>query len=458
MVARNALFEKVISETPDYKVFMTVDEMNESSRRLAEAYPGLVTLRQVGASRQGDPILALKIGDYPRNAFLFGCPHPNEPIGTMMLEYLSWRLAQDAELREALGYTWHIIKCIDPDGTRLNEGWFKGPFTPRNYARHFFRPASQEQAEWTFPITYKTLRWDKPIPETQALMNVIDEVRPDFMFSLHNAGFGGVYYYVSAEYPELYPILTGLARDQGLPLSLGEPEMPYARALAPAVYAMPSTRDTYDYYATYTKVDPATIIPAGTSSFDYARERGTKLTLVCEMPYFYDPRIDDTSPAMISRREAVLHSVEIDRKFLAMVREKLEPIRHLLSARSPFMTALDLSLKNGPRAMEAKAAWAEKDPSMPNPATVAQVFDNFHVSRFYKSLSLGMLVRAIEYQLALTPSTELENARRQCLADFENWMDELEKDLNYQVIPIKKLVAVQLGAALYSADHVRHMT
>jgi len=34
-------------------------------------------------------------------------------------------------LREELGYTWHFIKSIDADGMRLNEGWFKGPFTPK---------------------------------------------------------------------------------------------------------------------------------------------------------------------------------------------------------------------------------------------------------------------------------------------------------------------------------------
>ncbi len=47
---------------------------------------------------------------------------------------------EDAELRDGYDYTWHLIGCVDPDGTRLNEGWFAGPFTPRNYARHFYRP------------------------------------------------------------------------------------------------------------------------------------------------------------------------------------------------------------------------------------------------------------------------------------------------------------------------------
>jgi len=48
-------------------------------------------------------------------------------------------------LRESLGYTWYLVKCIDPDGTRLNEGWFKGPFSIENLARHYY-PLSLEYA------------------------------------------------------------------------------------------------------------------------------------------------------------------------------------------------------------------------------------------------------------------------------------------------------------------------
>ena len=77
----------------------------------------------------------------------------------MMLEYLSLRLAEDDSLRESLGYTWYLIKCIDPDGTRLNEGWFKGPFSIENYARHFYRPASfQQVADIDRPLLHYAIK------------------------------------------------------------------------------------------------------------------------------------------------------------------------------------------------------------------------------------------------------------------------------------------------------------
>jgi len=95
----------------------------------------------------------------------------------MMLDHLSRLLCTDKALRTAFDATWHLISTIDPDGTRLNEGWFAGPFTPKNYARHFYRPAGHEQVEWTFPNAYKTNYIDRTLPETEALMRVIDDIK-----------------------------------------------------------------------------------------------------------------------------------------------------------------------------------------------------------------------------------------------------------------------------------------
>lgn len=52
--------------------------------------------------------------------------------------------------------------------------WLKGPYTISNYTRGFFRPAGDEMVEWTFPIDYKTLHFHDVMPETQAVMDLID--------------------------------------------------------------------------------------------------------------------------------------------------------------------------------------------------------------------------------------------------------------------------------------------
>ena len=72
-------FDEVLDTVPPYE-FMTVEELDNSSKKLAEDFSE-VTLKRIGNSREGRPISSLKIGSGDRNALLFAFPHPNEPIG-----------------------------------------------------------------------------------------------------------------------------------------------------------------------------------------------------------------------------------------------------------------------------------------------------------------------------------------------------------------------------------------
>ncbi|MHB8928341.1 MAG: M14 family zinc carboxypeptidase [Bacillota bacterium] len=468
----DTLVEQALAAVPDYKRFLTVDELDHSSERLAAEYPGAVSLVPLGRSTGGHPISVVVIGprkpgpvlpmpDGTRAALLFGCPHPNEPIGAMMLEFLSDYLARHPDVVRHLGYTWYIVKCADPDGAKLNEGWFPGPFTLRNYATNFYRPASHEQVEWTFPIDYKTLHFDSPIPETQALMKIIDEVKPAFMYSLHNAGFGGVYFYISKPYQELCPVLQGEAARQTLPLALGEPEMPYAVKLADAVYVMPSSKDSYEFLAAHTRRDPATMITGGTSSDDYARSVADTFTLVCEMPYFYDPRIDDLRPSDVSRRTVVLEGLDRAAQAYDFLKGKYETMKDLLSGPSRFRTAIENYLRTWPHNAEAQRDWAKTSPELERPATVAEVFSNNQVNKFYRLLMLGMAARlaALEIGKGGGATTDpavarLAKVRDEVLAELDRRNTELEAELNYEVIPIRKLVSVQLATGLRAAEFV----
>ena len=173
--------ESILRRVPDYQEFFTVNEMNERSFALAKEHPEAVTLFEAGRSKLGQPIYCLKIGEGSKNALLYGTPHPNEPIGSMMLDAFTRILAEDPALRAALDYTWYIIKSSDVDGMAKNEGWFKGPFTISQYQHNFFRPAFDQQVEWSFPIDYKQYHFNAPTPETQCIMRLIDEVRPVFI-------------------------------------------------------------------------------------------------------------------------------------------------------------------------------------------------------------------------------------------------------------------------------------
>jgi hypothetical protein len=446
--------QRILSQVPDYESFLTVDELRASSRQLADRFPDVVEVLLLGHSRQGDSVEALKIGNGAKTALVFAMPHPNEPIGSMMLDFLSEKLAEDDELRRSMGYTWYLIKCIDPDGTRLNEGWFKGPFSIANYGRNFYRPPSHQQIEWTFPIEYKALKFDDPLPETWALMALIREIRPDFIYSLHNSGFGGAYFYVSEEAESLYQPFYDLVESQGLHLHLGEPEAIWMTQFADAIFQAPSITQMYDFLEEQ-GVDPGKAITGGTSSFDYARAYCDPFTLICEMPYFESASIHNTAPSDMTRSEAILQGLGRVKEGLGEIQALYDVVVDELTEASPFKDSISGFLQVLPQNLAAQENWAKTAPEAQEQATVAEKLDALSVRRFYMVLLfLGTAIRMIETQIAATGESPVLVANRQRAVDaFERVAEELEAELEYTVVPICKLVGVQLGSALLAAAY-----
>lgn len=449
---------RILSEVPDYESFFTMEEMDASSLQLARDFPGVVRVFEIGRSRKGHPILCLKIGHGSRNVLLFASPHPNEPIGSTMLEFLTRKVAEDETLWRDLDVTWYCIKSVDPDGTRLNEGWFKGPFNIFNYACNFFRPAGFEQVEWTFPFEYKTLRWDSPIPETAALAALISDIKPVFLYSLHNAGFGGVYWYLSEDMPSVYPALWDLVEKLKLPLRLGEPEMPYAKAFAKAVYQQTSTRDNYEYILKFQGKDPAEVIKHGGSSFDYTKGVCNVFTLVCEAPYFFNRDICNTSDSDMLRSEAVLASCDIADEFGKFCRDLVGKMEQYVTPGNSLFTAVKAFSDN--KSNDSKRNWAKTSPECQRLATVAEKFTNLYSTRFYNVLTVGMLSRAAQRELDVDTSPDgekvrvLSKVRNLALQKVRETCDLLEREIEYEVVPIRKLVTIQLASGLYFMQEV----
>lgn len=453
----NELIERVLAKVPDYETFMTVDELDESSRRLAAAHPDTVTLMELGKSRSGHPLLCLKIGTGSENAILYGCPHPNEPIGAMMLETLANLLATDADLRESLDYTWYIIKVWDVDGTRLNEPWFKGPFSITNYVRHFFRPAPTRQVDWTFPIDYKNLHFQDTIPETKALQDLIDKLQPRFLYSLHNSAFGGVYWYVTEDLGEsFYDRLRKVADRQGMPIDLGEPEAPYIKRLSPAVYRNISMADTYDYYEAYGVEHPEELCGTGTCSADYGKDTCGAFTLLTELPYFFNPAICDLSESDITRRETNLYALDYRKKMNAFAQDALKIAWHYIDPENPFKFAME-----GFNRIDddtATRTMLETDPAYQKKATVAEKFSGIDLQPFFSCLTLALYTRAHETALEVETDPQRRAALQEAFRLFEDKLNEqaalAEESLSYEVVPIRKLVSIQLEAGLLTAGKI----
>ena len=446
-----SFYDSLMNSVPDYSRFFTVDELVNHSRAIAFNYSTLVQYQNIGYSQNGEAIPMLTMGNGTKSLLFYACPHPNEPIGSLLVDFLLNNIMNYSEL--LITYTWHLIPCIDPDGTRLNEGWFAGPFTIRNYARYFYRPRAEEQVEWTFPITYKNYSWTTPSNETQALMYAIRLVQPDFVYGLHNSGFGGMYYYISQPFYDIFPELELLPSSLGLFLAKGEAEAPWLIKYAPAIFSPLSLPGAYDYYEKYTHTDPVTMMSGGGTSFDYLKEIGLNQTifLMAELPYFQSPTVtNDTIIPNVTRRDVLLQGLDKDDESNAILMNLLAEIKSAMTLNSAFYRASRslLELYNTTAASRRQAVL--NDNSTLTPATIASRTDALYISVFYKMLIASMLDRAIILQIQ-QPSADkkvLENAQIELEKHLDYWIDDIEQHLPYTSIRIRNLVQGQLGTML----------
>ncbi|MGP3964285.1 M14 family zinc carboxypeptidase [Nonomuraea sp. 3N208] len=439
-----------LDTVPPFDRFATVDEVNDGLTRLADDHPGVATLRRIGTSRLGDPLLCLTVGDGQRHAIVAAGPHPNEPIGGLTVVHLAGRLCADAGLRRAAGCTWHIVGCLDPDGTRLNEGWFAGPFTRTHYGRHFYRPAVDEQVEWTFPLSYKRAYFDRVLPETLALMRLIDDTRPSFLTTLHNGESGGVFYYLNRPEPELQEVLTSLPARYGVPLHAGEAEHPSVKQLEQAVYLTPAMEDFYDYMEALGQ-EPTEHI-SGAASDSYIKRYGA-LGLTAEVPYWTDAAAGDTTPTGRVYRDLLLeHAAEL-KATSALLSEVLAAVSGDLVSRSPFIRASScfIPMVAGMGATDEGRAWAAENDRPATVAEVASIREHLHSARLRFG---GMLLRALEGELAIGNTTPAMRASAGRLAEtYAGWCAAAEESPSSETIPIRHLVSIQYGAILAGATH-----
>ena len=86
------------------------------------------------------------------------------------------------------------------------------------------------------------------------------------------------------------------------------------------------------------------------------------------------------------------------------------------------------------------------------------------VNKFYKLLSYGMLIRANEWELErMAAAGEKDEEKRAALAaaadmaagEHRKLAEYLEKEIDYQVVPIRKLVYIQLKCGLLMAEYLK---
>lgn len=428
--------------------FPTVDALLAWFEELRAAHPEAVERRRIGSSRNGEPLHAYRVGDGPRRLLLVAGVHPNEPIGLRTVQHLAGALVEDPALRAEHDATWWFVPCIDPDGTRLNESWFATPTDRDAYFRGFYRPAPAEQVEWSFPLDHAGVWFDQVMPETQALMRLIDDVRPDLLVSLHNGESGGVYYYLTRAVPDLVGALQSIPPAFGLPLDDGEPESALAPVLGTGVFGMIEAADEIDHMVSL-GFDPS-LVPSGNSSAAYAARYGT-LSLVAELPYWTHPACDDRRPSDTSYRDVLSAKAERLEELGGVLTDTLAAARPHLRVRTPFLRATEaFAPVMGQLAAGERARAAE--PAADRRATVAEVASNDGLVDTFRLRLAGMALRALDAELdAGVAPHAVRLARAGLAARFDAWLAQaLAAPL--APVPIERLVGVQVAATL-AASH-----
>lgn len=445
---------------PDFAGYPGVDELLEQVEEIAREFPELVSAERIGTSRLGEPITLYSVGVHSaqdaspadamaKHCLVVGGVHPNEPIGSHTIIQLLRDLLDDDSLRERLGTVWHFIPCVDPDGMRLNEGWFDNPSDGETYFRHFYRPPGDEQVEWTFPINYKSKYFDAMLPETQALQRVIDEIRPDFYVPLHNSESGGAYFYVSEPISDLVPLLHRLPAEFGIPLHRGEPEAAHFTELAPAIFESGTSQDVYEWREA-NGLDPVPTGAAGQSSTSYARKHGT-ISLIAELPIWRTFGADDTSPSTSSYATLLSEAGEALRETGTRLTALLAEVEPHLKLNSPFLRSARVFVPGMTRAGELMIARS----AMEENQRIASVAERpMSVVWMYRLRFGGALRRALKAEVtAGSAGVQVRHAAREVEREWSGWLGQRLVDEQAQGIPVRDVVGVQYGAILGLVAH-----
>ncbi len=441
-------FDAVVAGVPEYERFPGQAELEACVDELAGTAGAEVWT--AGTSRAARPIRCLELPGGPLQATLVGFPHPEEPVGALMLLYLLPLLAEG--LAEELGFGFSVVMAGDPDGLVLNEPWFDRPGDLTDYLLRVYRPALADQFEWTFPVEYKRYGFLRPLPEARAVMEVVHRRPLDLYMGLHDSTFSGGYFYVSASDTELEADLTATLEASGLPPHCGEPEVPYLRTLSDGIFRAFSLADDYDYYESY-GADPAVLLNWGTSSDAYAEAAWDCFTLVAEAPHFTTSRIADRRPAGVSRGQARLDGLAETRELAEWLHERYVLAAARLTVESPWQRTVHAYLASVTEDLRAERAQVESEPRFREEATVAHLCDSLYLRQLEALTRIGQFANMVAAEPVQDDT--LAALREDAEALVRDRAPRLASACGLEPVPLRRLVQCQLSALLSALLAVR---
>lgn len=310
---------EALASIPHFATFCSLEKLHALVRSLVTDVRFTVT--EAGASLMGRPIHHVRVGAGPLRAMVVAGPHCPEQIGGMTA-YSLLSLLKDGSISDE-NVEWHIIPCADPDGALLNEGWSQEPFNLPLFMRNYYVQPPADQVDLSFPFSYNGVSFDRPSTEARVLKKIIDQVRPDFFYSLHNSFIaGGTWFGISRNIgPKCHQQLRDLLKEYAVPLQVNGPISRSSEVFADGIVRMPTSRMYYKRLEEQgmSLPEPFRRGETGTGSPGYLEEtQPGSLTFVTELTYTTHP--DDFAADQIEDNlRRIRLQVIADNTFIASV-------------------------------------------------------------------------------------------------------------------------------------------
>jgi len=396
-------------------------------------------LSVVGHSRQGRPLHVLTIGAGHRHVLVVAGAHPNEPVGGATLRALADHLTAQGAL--AGDTTWHLLLCLDPDGAHLNG---RDATTLTAYYRGFYRPRVREQPEWAPSVAGAA-----PLPESQALLQVVERYRPALQVSLHSTDVGGTYTLLTRPVDGFAEVFADSARAARLPVETATMDAGYWPTPGPGIYLLPPPG-----------------APERPTVFSEDAHRSTWLaphahggtTAIVEVPVFASDRL--SAAAEHPEPEAALReAAELLRSLSRELTAHLDKVRDILPplGADAEATALRSSVEENLAISYALAdTWDPRNPAFtPVPGLTSARAASLEL--FARRLPLnvvGMLARLVGIP-AREGVPRAESAAEALDALLVRWCDAYADSFQVRPVPVADQVAHQLRSVLALAERVR---
>ena len=444
-------YNDVFKDIPSYGRFLKVEEI-DNLVNLITKLPG-VNHKVIGKTQNDEELVMLDIGKGDKTALIIGVPHSDEPLGSLVVTFLARWLAtnQDADY---FGWRWLFIPILERQGMRLNEGWFSMPDSFAALAKSNFREPTENQYEWTFPIQYKDYEWTKSRPETIAVTNVIEQEKPDLLCNLHHCGFHNAYYYLSGDFPEVYPKLKKLASSLRMPLSDTAPDVPFGKMFSPGFYQMYGLADYFDYYS---KQDPAilTSLKRGACSDEWYHKKIGGFSFNCEVPLYLSSKLQDKKESDKSYKKVLEERIIRQKNRVKYSTKLLSLIKEYSNLADPLL--LDVAEKHIINASNSLAHEQRVvDKTEERIALNYEVFENEVIADLFDLFFLGQTWRVAESICVKGGAQTI--CRLMDIADIEIrslGKSVQERGIFYQ-LPIRNSVKMQTGSIIIIAEALKN--